>query len=278
MSLRKRDNESSCLRLRHSRPVCRRSSTGYIQGSPPEESKHIISNFYFSQQHHIIQTLYRARTFQRLNTSSNTTLHKQLYHSCTWPANDIYHLPPSTIPGSTQQSMSDSLSCPICLDETTNPESTICGHVFCSVCLARVLESSDEPRCPLCRQDLHAEDQQNNDQDTVYDSDEGYFSGDEDSEPQQQTLSERCLQARADVWPLLGRAQWDLDVILNGGRYMAFTKVLAQNLHDSIANCIFDEIVSDLYDQSELDTMKEEILWAADKIALMKVDPRYRWH
>ncbi|OMJ29608.1 putative RING finger protein [Smittium culicis] len=46
----------------------------------------------------------------------------------------------------------DSLSCPICLEKLTAPRVTRCGHVYCLVCLLRLLSESEQKiqKCPVC--------------------------------------------------------------------------------------------------------------------------------
>jgi RNA polymerase subunit RPABC4/transcription elongation factor Spt4 len=43
-------------------------------------------------------------------------------------------------------------SCPVCHDPLTNPCRTVCGHIYCSHCLATWLRTNDT--CPSCRRDL----------------------------------------------------------------------------------------------------------------------------
>jgi len=41
--------------------------------------------------------------------------------------------------------------CSICLDDLTSPVITPCAHVFCRMCIERVLDTIKPPNCPLCR-------------------------------------------------------------------------------------------------------------------------------
>ena len=45
------------------------------------------------------------------------------------------------------------LICPICYEVMTNPTSTPCLHVFCSICLRKYLQFKQE--CPCCHAELH---------------------------------------------------------------------------------------------------------------------------
>jgi transcription initiation factor IIF auxiliary subunit len=45
------------------------------------------------------------------------------------------------------------VSCPLCLDLVHDPVSTPCRHVFCRLCISRVL-STGHVSCPLCRGDI----------------------------------------------------------------------------------------------------------------------------
>ncbi|KAK5168174.1 hydrolase 76 protein [Saxophila tyrrhenica] len=54
-------------------------------------------------------------------------------------------------PSTPRPLMASTRRCPICLDTITNPESTLCGHVFCAECLDTFLEPSTNPCCPICR-------------------------------------------------------------------------------------------------------------------------------
>jgi len=44
------------------------------------------------------------------------------------------------------------LDCSICYELLTNALETCCGHAFCEYCINKVLENSEQPTCPLCRQ------------------------------------------------------------------------------------------------------------------------------
>ncbi|KAI8986654.1 hypothetical protein BD414DRAFT_415840 [Trametes punicea] len=41
------------------------------------------------------------------------------------------------------------LNCPVCIEPTSTPTATSCGHVFCSSCIRRALRV--ERKCPVCR-------------------------------------------------------------------------------------------------------------------------------
>lgn len=45
-------------------------------------------------------------------------------------------------------------SCPLCMELTTNPTSTSCGHVFCWNCILQWLHILNNSSCPLCRQSI----------------------------------------------------------------------------------------------------------------------------
>lgn len=47
-------------------------------------------------------------------------------------------------------------SCPICLESVKNrePVSTMCGHVFCKVCIRAALQQAK--KCPMCKKNLNA--------------------------------------------------------------------------------------------------------------------------
>ena len=45
------------------------------------------------------------------------------------------------------------LICPICYEVMTNPTSTPCLHVFCSICVRKYLQFKQE--CPCCHAELH---------------------------------------------------------------------------------------------------------------------------
>lgn len=46
------------------------------------------------------------------------------------------------------------LTCPICLDSVVNrqPVSTICGHLFCKICITQALQNAK--KCPMCKKAL----------------------------------------------------------------------------------------------------------------------------
>ena len=52
----------------------------------------------------------------------------------------------------TAQQKSEDNSCPVCLEEMTNPARTVCGHEFHAECIAQVLVRDN--RCPMCRAEL----------------------------------------------------------------------------------------------------------------------------
>ncbi|MFS7930211.1 putative transcription factor C2H2 family [Helianthus anomalus] len=43
-------------------------------------------------------------------------------------------------------------TCSICLDCIVEETSTICGHIFCKVCIERALLTTDQ--CPMCRRKI----------------------------------------------------------------------------------------------------------------------------
>ena len=45
------------------------------------------------------------------------------------------------------------VTCPICYEVMTNPTSTPCLHVFCSICVRKYLQFKQE--CPCCHAELH---------------------------------------------------------------------------------------------------------------------------
>ncbi|XP_037614124.1 E3 ubiquitin-protein ligase TRIM41-like [Sebastes umbrosus] len=45
--------------------------------------------------------------------------------------------------------------CSVCLDLYTDPVSTPCGHNFCQLCIERYWDSTEESRCPLCKEMFH---------------------------------------------------------------------------------------------------------------------------
>eukprot|EP00644_Phytophthora_capsici_P002065 jgi/Phyca11/530915/estExt2_fgenesh1_pm.C_PHYCAscaffold_840026 len=48
------------------------------------------------------------------------------------------------------------LKCSICLDVLENMTSTICGHVFCAVCIRQAIRANG--KCPLCQRPLLLKD------------------------------------------------------------------------------------------------------------------------
>ncbi|KAK3166336.1 hypothetical protein QOZ80_1AG0044520 [Eleusine coracana subsp. coracana] len=43
-------------------------------------------------------------------------------------------------------------TCPVCLNELTEPSSTSCGHIFCQKCIKASIQA--QKKCPTCRQKL----------------------------------------------------------------------------------------------------------------------------
>ncbi|KAK3273705.1 hypothetical protein CYMTET_18069 [Cymbomonas tetramitiformis] len=62
-----------------------------------------------------------------------------------------YSVPESYLPRLREQ-----LECPLCCSLLHEPATTPCGHTFCRVCLARLLDHAFDvaPKCPLCRSKL----------------------------------------------------------------------------------------------------------------------------
>lgn len=46
--------------------------------------------------------------------------------------------------------------CPICIESFCgkDPVSTMCGHVFCMICIKNYLSGQKNPKCPLCNENL----------------------------------------------------------------------------------------------------------------------------
>uniref|UniRef100_A0A0A9GCL4 RING-type domain-containing protein n=1 Tax=Arundo donax TaxID=35708 RepID=A0A0A9GCL4_ARUDO len=44
-------------------------------------------------------------------------------------------------------------TCPVCMNELTEPSSTICGHIFCKKCIVASIQA--QKKCPTCRRKLH---------------------------------------------------------------------------------------------------------------------------
>ena len=81
---------------------------------------------------------FRACTFP-ISTYKYYSIHLTRFVKCNIPVFFISHL---------------DKTCPICLDEFTNPKRTKCGHKFCSGCLEKALKF--DPFCPTCKQALRA--------------------------------------------------------------------------------------------------------------------------
>ncbi|TVU36038.1 hypothetical protein EJB05_17948 [Eragrostis curvula] len=43
-------------------------------------------------------------------------------------------------------------TCPVCLNELTEPSSTPCGHIFCKMCIKSAIQA--QKKCPTCRRKL----------------------------------------------------------------------------------------------------------------------------
>ncbi|KAE8350974.1 hypothetical protein BDV28DRAFT_28536 [Aspergillus coremiiformis] len=67
------------------------------------------------------------------------------------------------------QSILKSHRCPVCMDTLKDATSTVCGHLFCHMCIIDALKSSEEQRadtsakgprglCPVCRKPLARND------------------------------------------------------------------------------------------------------------------------
>lgn len=56
-------------------------------------------------------------------------------------------------PSDTDVAVPPELSCPLCLDLVYDPVSTPCSHVYCRLCISRVL-ATGHSSCPLCRRDI----------------------------------------------------------------------------------------------------------------------------
>ncbi|KAL1291742.1 hypothetical protein HN51_060264 [Arachis hypogaea] len=52
----------------------------------------------------------------------------------------------------------EAYECPICSSPSANIVITRCSHIFCRVCILRIIQSSGSPRCPLCRRALSESD------------------------------------------------------------------------------------------------------------------------
>ncbi len=57
-------------------------------------------------------------------------------------------------PSAAQEALSkveDQLSCPVCLEDYTNPRLLSCFHVYCQHCLDRMVVQQGQLECPKCR-------------------------------------------------------------------------------------------------------------------------------
>ncbi|XP_025685661.1 putative SWI/SNF-related matrix-associated actin-dependent regulator of chromatin subfamily A member 3-like 1 [Arachis hypogaea] len=52
----------------------------------------------------------------------------------------------------------EAYECPICSSPSANIVITCCSHIFCRVCILRIIQSSGSPHCPLCRRALSESD------------------------------------------------------------------------------------------------------------------------
>ncbi len=50
--------------------------------------------------------------------------------------------------------LAENLQCLICLELSTDPMMTPCGHIFCKACLKECWESSHDNICPCCKEDF----------------------------------------------------------------------------------------------------------------------------
>lgn len=51
--------------------------------------------------------------------------------------------------------LNENLQCFICLELSTDPVTTPCGHSFCKACLKECWESSHDNRCPCCKENFN---------------------------------------------------------------------------------------------------------------------------
>ncbi|KAK7170742.1 hypothetical protein R3I94_000827 [Phoxinus phoxinus] len=51
--------------------------------------------------------------------------------------------------------LDENLQCLICLELSTDPVKTPCGHIFCKACLKECWESSHDNRCPCCKENFN---------------------------------------------------------------------------------------------------------------------------
>ncbi|KAI8089216.1 uncharacterized protein BX664DRAFT_358789 [Halteromyces radiatus] len=78
----------------------------------------------------------------------NTTQHKP---PCSSLSNNKHHQPSSTT-FDRDYTNSGFYDCNICFDTAIYPVLTVCGHLFCWVCLSRWLEMQTmNPTCPMCK-------------------------------------------------------------------------------------------------------------------------------
>lgn len=66
------------------------------------------------------------------------------------PSESVLTHTPSLAPDPTPSSAPK--RCPICFDTLQNPSVTLCGHVYCTDCIATVARSTKQ--CPICRKKL----------------------------------------------------------------------------------------------------------------------------
>ncbi|ORX52666.1 hypothetical protein DM01DRAFT_324924 [Hesseltinella vesiculosa] len=79
-------------------------------------------------------------------------------HITTHPSTLVVHRHPKRTPSSTNPITKPDLTnhhfydCNICFDTAIYPVLTVCGHLFCWVCLCRWLEQQQaNPTCPMCK-------------------------------------------------------------------------------------------------------------------------------
>eukprot|EP00026_Physarum_polycephalum_P010093 Phypoly_transcript_10244.p1 GENE.Phypoly_transcript_10244~~Phypoly_transcript_10244.p1 ORF type:complete len:202 (+),score=40.01 Phypoly_transcript_10244:45-650(+) len=47
--------------------------------------------------------------------------------------------------------------CNICLEQSTEPVITLCGHLFCWVCIYKWMQTQQRPQCPVCKSAITTE-------------------------------------------------------------------------------------------------------------------------